>query len=110
MRCPAEPDDVADGELDLGGRLLFDEGEPARQIAPWHLRNIATVERDDAARRVAQPAKEPEQARFAGAVRADQPQHAPRRRFERHAIDDHPPAGAPADIPACKRHAGVRAR
>ena len=49
MRRAAETDDVADGKLDLGGRLLLDEGEAASELAPRHGGDVAPVQGDDAA-------------------------------------------------------------
>lgn len=98
MRGAAEFDRPARGDAFGGFRLLFDQRNALRDVAPGAFRKRTSFEADGAGFRWTDAGQKRDQAGLAGAVRTDDPEKFTRQNLEIDSIDDQPAAGRPAFI------------
>ncbi|GGS52002.1 hypothetical protein GCM10010221_58810 [Streptomyces parvus] len=72
VRDPAEAYDVEDAEVDLGDRVLVDDGDPAGDGASAETGEGVAVQGDDAGVRGEEAREDPQQGGFSGAVGAEE--------------------------------------
>lgn len=96
VRDAAEAYDVQDAEVDLGDRVLVDDGDPAGDGTAAETGERFPVQGDDAGVRGEKSREDPQQGGLAGAVGAEEPDGGAGRRSDGDAVEDEagrPPRG-----------------
>ena len=83
MWCAPHKHQLLDGEVELGRRLLQDDGGASRCLTHTEFPDILLIQSDQAGIGFHNPVERPQQARLAAAIRADQPHELTRLYCER---------------------------